>query len=74
MLSELIHLDHAIILPDANKSALKAVAGAAFGAAGQRCMALSVLVTVGDANWLPGLIEEAKALKMGNGFDEAADL
>ncbi|OWT40058.1 methylmalonate-semialdehyde dehydrogenase (acylating) [Cryptococcus neoformans var. grubii Br795] len=66
--------NHAIILPDANRSALKAVAGAAFGAAGQRCMALSVLVTVGDADWLPVLVEEAKALKMGNGFDEAADL
>ncbi|KAJ2106292.1 hypothetical protein GGF48_006170, partial [Coemansia sp. RSA 921] len=36
--------NHAIVLPDADKEhALNAIAGAAFGAAGQRCMALSVV-------------------------------
>jgi len=40
--------NHAAALPDANKNhALNAIAGAAFGAAGQRCMALSTLVMVG---------------------------
>ncbi|MDR9777969.1 aldehyde dehydrogenase family protein, partial [Rhizobium hidalgonense] len=42
--------NHAVILPDANKQqTLNNIAGAAFGAAGQRCMALSVVVLVGKA-------------------------
>jgi malonate-semialdehyde dehydrogenase (acetylating)/methylmalonate-semialdehyde dehydrogenase len=63
-------------MPDANKEqALNAIAGAAFGAAGQRCMALSVLVTVGDSKeWVQELITRAKGLKVGNGFDEGIDL
>lgn len=63
-------------MPDASKqAALNAIAGAAFGAAGQRCMALSVLVTVGDAKeWVGDIIEQAKGLKMGNGFAKEADL
>ncbi len=42
--------NHATILPDANKeTTLNALVSAAFGAAGQRCMALSVAVFVGEA-------------------------
>ena len=42
--------NHAILMPDANREhSLNAIVGAAFGAAGQRCMALPVLVMVGDA-------------------------
>ncbi len=42
--------NHAIVMPDANKEqTLNALAGAAFGAAGQRCMAVSVVVLVGEA-------------------------
>jgi malonate-semialdehyde dehydrogenase (acetylating)/methylmalonate-semialdehyde dehydrogenase len=38
-------------------------------------MALSVLVTVGESkNWVPELIERARALKVGNGFDTDIDL
>ncbi|KAJ9106705.1 hypothetical protein QFC20_004036, partial [Naganishia adeliensis] len=68
--------NHAILMPDANKDhALNAISGAAFGAAGQRCMALSVLVTVGESKaWVPELIERARALKVGNGFDTDVDL
>ncbi|KDN44566.1 putative methylmalonate-semialdehyde dehydrogenase mitochondrial precursor [Tilletiaria anomala UBC 951] len=68
--------NHAVIMPDANKNfALNSVAGAAFGAAGQRCMALSVLVAVGDsADWIPELVERAKQLKISQGFDDGADL
>lgn len=68
--------NHAILMPDANKEqALNAIAGAAFGAAGQRCMALSVLVTVGDSKeWVQELITRAKGLTVGNGFDEGIDL
>lgn len=40
--------NHGVILPDANKQhALQSIVGAAFGAAGQRCMALSTVIFVG---------------------------
>ncbi|KAK9379343.1 Aldehyde/histidinol dehydrogenase [Kockiozyma suomiensis] len=68
--------NHAIIMPDANKSqALNAIVGAAFGAAGQRCMAVSVLVTVGQTKeWVADLVEAAKKLKVSGGFEPNADL
>lgn len=68
--------NHAVIMPDANKNlTLNAIAGAAFGAAGQRCMALSVAIFVGPARqWIPELIERAKHLKVTGGFEEGADL
>lgn len=68
--------NHAIVVPDANKNrTVGAVAGAAFGAAGQRCMALSVLVTVGPAKeWIPDIVEAAKNLKVSAGFEKGADL
>jgi len=68
--------NHATIMPDANKDAtLNALAGAAFGAAGQRCMALTTAVFVGDsAKWLPELVEKAKQLKLNAGWEAGADL
>ncbi|RDW94200.1 CoA-acylating methylmalonate-semialdehyde dehydrogenase [Aspergillus mulundensis] len=68
--------NHAAVLPDANKNqTLNAIVGAAFGAAGQRCMALSTLVTVGETKeWLPEMAERAKALNVNGGFEEGADL
>ncbi|PTB43083.1 hypothetical protein M441DRAFT_135121 [Trichoderma asperellum CBS 433.97] len=68
--------NHAAVLPDCNKNHfLNAVTGAAFGAAGQRCMALSTLVMVGETKeWLPELAERAKALKVDGGFEDGADL
>ncbi|KAH9809188.1 Methylmalonate-semialdehyde dehydrogenase [acylating], mitochondrial [Teratosphaeria destructans] len=68
--------NHAAVLPDCNKNhALNAIAGAAFGAAGQRCMALSTLVLVGETkNWAPEIAERAKQLKMDGGFEEGTDL
>ncbi|KAK4659150.1 aldehyde dehydrogenase (NADP(+)) ald6 [Podospora pseudocomata] len=68
--------NHAAVLPDCNKNQfLNAVVGAAFGAAGQRCMALSTLVMVGETKeWLPELAERAKALQVNGGFEEGADL
>ena len=61
--------NHAIVLPDANKEqALNQLTGAAFGAAGQRCMALTVAVLVGDAQaWIPELVAKAKTLQVGPG-------
>lgn len=68
--------NHCAVLPDCNKNhALNAIAGAAFGAAGQRCMALSTLVLVGETkDWAPELAERAQDLSMNGGFEEGADL
>lgn len=68
--------NHALIMPDANKNlALNSIAGAAFGAAGQRCMALSALVTLGDTKqWVHDLAERAKNLQVNGGFEAGADL
>ncbi|TFB05197.1 Methylmalonate-semialdehyde dehydrogenase [Trichoderma ghanense] len=68
--------NHAAVLPDCNKNHfINSVVGAAFGAAGQRCMALSTLVMVGETKeWLSEVAEHAKALKVDGGFEEGADL
>ena len=68
--------NHCVILPDADREvALNQLVGAAFGAAGQRCMATSVAVMVGEArNWLPDFVERAKKLKVSVGSDRDADL
>jgi malonate-semialdehyde dehydrogenase (acetylating)/methylmalonate-semialdehyde dehydrogenase len=68
--------NHAALLPDCNKNhALNAIIGAAFGAAGQRCMALSTLVLVGETkNWVSQLVERASRLKINGGFEQDADL
>ena len=68
--------NHAAVLPDCNKNqALNSIAGAAFGAAGQRCMALSALVMVGESkDWLPEVADRAKKLNVNGGFEEGADL
>lgn len=68
--------NHAAIAPDCDKEhALNAIAGAAFGAAGQRCMALSTLVMIGDTQeWISELAERAKRLNVNGGFEEGADL
>ena len=68
--------NHAAVMPDCNKNhALNAIAGAAFGAAGQRCMALSALVMIGETkDWLPEIAERAKQLNVNGGFEEGADL
>ncbi|GLA08904.1 hypothetical protein AnigIFM60653_010703 [Aspergillus niger] len=68
--------NHAVLLPDADRNAaLDAIVGAAFGAAGQRCMALSVLVIVGDdADYIPALIEKARGLVVSAGFEKNADV
>ena len=68
--------NHAVISPDCDKDlALNAITGAAYGAAGQRCMALSTLVMVGNTKaWLPEIVERAKKLNVNGGFEEGADL
>jgi malonate-semialdehyde dehydrogenase (acetylating)/methylmalonate-semialdehyde dehydrogenase len=68
--------NHAVVLPDANKEqTLNALAGAAFGAAGQRCMAASTAVLVGDAQaWIPELVTKARTLKVHAGTESGADV
>lgn len=68
--------NHAIVMPDANKQqTLNNLLGAAFGAAGQRCMALPVVILVGEAQqWLPELIEKTKALKINAGAESDTDI
>lgn len=68
--------NHAVILPDAHKEhALNAMVGAAFGAAGQRCMAASVTVMVGETkNWIPELAEKAKTLSVNAGHEAQTDV
>lgn len=68
--------NHAVILPDANKQqALDNLIGAGFGAAGQRCMAASVAVLVGNTReWIPELVEKAKDLKVNAGKESGTDV
>jgi malonate-semialdehyde dehydrogenase (acetylating)/methylmalonate-semialdehyde dehydrogenase len=68
--------NHAVILPDANKEqTINALAGATFGAAGQRCMAVSVAVLVGQAQeWIPDLVKAAKTLKINAGVEAGTDV
>jgi len=68
--------NHATIMPDASREAtVKAITGAAFGAAGQRCMALSTCVFVGSAkNMIGDIVKAAEELKVGSGFDEGVEV
>ncbi|MCY0150139.1 CoA-acylating methylmalonate-semialdehyde dehydrogenase [Hoeflea sp. G2-23] len=62
--------NHAIVMPDADmKSTVDAILSGAFNSAGQRCMAISVLVTVAQAHdqLMPALVEAASHLKLAAG-------
>lgn len=65
--------NHTVVLKDANIGlTVKNVISAAFGSAGERCMACSVLEIQEDIydEFMQKLIQEAKALKIGNGLDK----
>lgn len=71
--------NHLIVLPDADpERTLPALIGACFGSAGQRCLAGSVLVAVGDRARQDAVVDafvrSAGELKMGDGLDETAAL
>ncbi|CAN0432666.1 unnamed protein product [Ectocarpus sp. 12 AP-2014] len=68
--------NHVVVLPDADRdAAVSAIIGASFGAAGQRCMALSVAVLVGEAGgWAQDIARGASALKVGPGWKEGVDV
>jgi malonate-semialdehyde dehydrogenase (acetylating)/methylmalonate-semialdehyde dehydrogenase len=69
--------NHAIVLPDADlEFTADALIGAAYGSAGERCMAISAVVAVGAAaDPLVGLLEKrARAIKIGPGGGEGVDM
>ena len=68
--------NHAVVMPDANKEqSLNSLVGATFGAAGQRCMATSVVVLVGETkHWIPDLVAKARTLQVNAGLEKGADL
>lgn len=70
--------NHMVVMPDADvNQVVDALMGAAFGSAGERCMAISVATFVGDeiANKvMPLLLERAKALKVLDGMNLAAEM
>ncbi len=68
--------NHATFMPDSNKDqAINALVGAAFGAAGQRCMAISVGVLVGEAKtWIPEIVSKAKQLSVNGGLEPHTDV
>ena len=69
--------NHAVILPDADLDfTTDALIGAAYGSAGERCMAISVAVAVGEAAdpLVKQLAEKAKAVKIGPGEREGMDM
>jgi malonate-semialdehyde dehydrogenase (acetylating)/methylmalonate-semialdehyde dehydrogenase len=69
--------NHMVVMPDANlEQAVDALVGAAYGSAGERCMAISVAVAVGDAGdrLIAALKPELAAIKVLPGTAEGADM
>lgn len=69
--------NHAVVLPDADlEMATKIVSDSAFGCAGQRCLAVSVAVTVGEAQrtFRDAIAEVAGSLKVGYGLEPGVQM
>ena len=69
--------NHVIVLPDADMNmATQIINDSAFGCAGQRCLAVSVAVTVGEAQktFRDSITEAAASLRVGNGLDEGVQM
>jgi malonate-semialdehyde dehydrogenase (acetylating)/methylmalonate-semialdehyde dehydrogenase len=69
--------NHMVVMPDAViGKTVDGLIGSAFGAAGQRCMAGSVVVAVGEAHdrLLPELVEATRKLSVGDGMDEGTQV
>jgi malonate-semialdehyde dehydrogenase (acetylating)/methylmalonate-semialdehyde dehydrogenase len=69
--------NHMVVMPDADmEQAVDALIGSAFGSAGERCMAISLGVLVGEAadRIMPMLAERTKALKVKNGTELDAEM
>ncbi len=70
--------NHAVVMPDADiDNAVAALMGAAYGSCGERCMAIPVVVCVGDTvadKVVEKLIKQLKSLKVGPGSDPANEM
>ena len=69
--------NHMVVMPDADiDQAVDALMGAGYGSAGERCMAISVAVTVGDAGdkLVEKLAPQVRNLKIGPGMDEEVEM
>jgi malonate-semialdehyde dehydrogenase (acetylating) / methylmalonate-semialdehyde dehydrogenase len=69
--------NHMVVMPDADmRMAVDALIGAAYGSAGERCMAISVAVAVGDAGdrLVAELASRTAALKIGDGMEAGAEM
>ena len=70
--------NHAVVMPDADlDNAVSALLGAAYGSCGERCMAISVAVAVGDQTadaLVVSLAERLKGLTVGDGRDASSQL
>jgi malonate-semialdehyde dehydrogenase (acetylating)/methylmalonate-semialdehyde dehydrogenase len=68
--------NHLVVMPDAEVGkSVEAIIGSAFGAAGERCLAGSVLVAVGESRpLLDALIAKVRALRIGDGADPGTDM
>ncbi len=69
--------NHMVVMPDADlDGAVDALMGAAYGSAGERCMAISVCVAVGDVGdkLVAALAPKVRALKVGEGHQEGAEM
>jgi malonate-semialdehyde dehydrogenase (acetylating)/methylmalonate-semialdehyde dehydrogenase len=69
--------NHMVVMPDADmEMAVDALIGAAYGSAGERCMAISVAVAIGDAGdqLVAALAERTKRLKVGDGMSQGAEM
>jgi len=69
--------NHMVVLPDADMDlAADAAVGAAYGSAGERCMAISVMLTVGNAaeKLVPKVLERIAKIKVGDGLEKASEM
>jgi len=69
--------NHSIVMPDADLNlTVKEIVNAAFGSAGERCMAASVVVAVGDIadRLIDRLVQAGKEIQIGNGMNEGVFL
>jgi malonate-semialdehyde dehydrogenase (acetylating)/methylmalonate-semialdehyde dehydrogenase len=69
--------NHVIVLPDADmQMATQIISDSAFGCAGQRCLAVSVAVTIGEAQktFRDAIADSASKLKVGNGLEEGVQM
>ena len=70
--------NHAVVMPDADvANAVSAMMGAAYGSCGERCMAVPLIVAVGDATadaMIAGLKAEIAKMKVGPGTDASNDM